>query len=117
MLHLSSEMRFLESEGFKCTLMGDFNAHVGNGIQGVPGNRKEVNANGRLVQSFVENNELVMINAQRQLCSGIFTRMGHNSATLLDYAFTFFSIQYVKQIEKRTELTVWETRRTGNQDL
>ena len=44
-----------------------------------------MNANGRFLRSFIETRELVMVNANKQVCNGTFTHMGSHSPTLLDY--------------------------------
>ena len=81
---LSEEMAKLKSEGYKIYLAGDFNGWVGAGKGGVPGNDVRINQNGERLLSFIESNGMKMLNGTA-CCTGIFSRHGHNSATLLDY--------------------------------
>ena len=73
------------TEGFNCIILGDLNGHVGNDDQGIDGNHPDINYNGQLLRSFVNSNDLVMINADKERCSEVFTRETINSTTCLDY--------------------------------
>ena len=90
---LQNEVRQLEADGFKCMVVGDLNAHVGDGPQGIEGNRPEVNSNGRKLRSFIEYNGMIMINADKARCDGLFTRVTPNSSTILDYAIASGTMQ------------------------
>ena len=83
---ITGELKTIQNEGYDVILVGDFNGHVGNDLEGVEGNKADINSNGRLLRSFVDTNNLTMLNADKQICSGIFTRSTANSVTLLDYA-------------------------------
>ena len=67
-------------------LIGDFIGYVGNEARGVQGNNPDVNSNGHKLCSFVTENNLIMINANQALCSGVFSRSTSASVSLLDYA-------------------------------
>ena len=59
---------------------------MGNDARGVKGNNQDVNSNGHKLCSFVTENNLIMINANQALCSGVFSRSTSASVSLLDYA-------------------------------
>ena len=80
------EMETIQHEGYEVILIGDFNGHVGSDEDGVPGNRGDINSNGHRLRSFVSNNNLTLLNADKSLCFGTFTRSTSNSVTVLDYA-------------------------------
>ena len=46
---LQSEISTLREDGYTCSLAGDFNGHIGADSQGIPGNNRDINSNGRLV--------------------------------------------------------------------
>ena len=48
------------------------------------GNNPDINYNGRLIGEFVYNNDLRIVNADKDRCSGTFTRVVANSVSLLD---------------------------------
>ena len=48
------------------------------------GNNPDINYNGRLIGEFVYNNDLHIVNADKDRCSGTFTRVVANSVSLLD---------------------------------
>ena len=81
---LGEEVIKLKSEGYKIFLAGDMNGWVGAGREGVPGNDERVNKNGERLLGFLEAHGMKMLNGTA-CCTGIFSRHGHNSATLLDY--------------------------------
>ena len=79
------EMETIKSEGFDCIILGDLNGHVGNDDRGIEGNSPDINYNGKLLRDFIDSNDLIMINADKTRCSGLFTRTNSNSATCIDY--------------------------------
>ena len=83
---IQAEMVALTEQGYACLLVGDFNGHIGCDDQGVVGNNPDINYNGRLIREFVFNNDLVIVNADKDRCSGTFTRVVSNSVSLLDLA-------------------------------
>ena len=82
---IGNEIHSLEQDGYGCILIGDFNAHVGAAPDGVSGNRPGVNTNGRLLLDFANEHGLIMLNKDRDLCEGLFSRITPVSSTLLDY--------------------------------
>ena len=66
--------------------MGDFNGHVGNGQDGIPGNHAHVNLNRKLLQDFIAVNNMNMLNSDQTRTTGLFTRSANGFATILDYA-------------------------------
>ena len=82
---ISKEVTILKSDGYKCAIIGDLNAHVGLPPRGIEGNRPGVNHNGKKLLSFIEENELIMINKHKDICNGTFTRITPHSSAILDY--------------------------------
>ena len=82
---LSKESRILENDGYNCVIVGDFNAHVGVPPQGIDGNRAGVNYNARKLLNFIDTNNLVMVNKDKNLCTGTFTRITLHLSSILDY--------------------------------
>ena len=82
---IGKELKILEKDGYKCAIVGDLNAHVGVPPRGIEGNREGVNYNGKKLLNFIESNNLSMINKDKQLCSGTFTRITPHSSSILDY--------------------------------
>ena len=93
---LQKEVVELRAKGYRVVLVGDFNAWVGNSLSdsGIPGNRAEVNRNGRRFLSFLSTVEMVHINGatrvqgdwSTKLTTGLWTRQRGSSSSVLDYA-------------------------------
>ena len=60
---IQRDVETISSKEYKCVIMGDFNGHVGNGPDGIPGNSWRVNYNGELLQNFLRVNNMIMVNA------------------------------------------------------
>jgi len=82
---IQGELKGFQQTGYKCLIIGDMNAHVGDMQEGIAGNRPGVNLNGRKLLDFVNNNGLVMLNKDKNICSGTFTRITPVSSSILDY--------------------------------
>ena len=76
----------LQADGYDCIIVGDYNGHVGNGVDGIPGNLPGINTNGALMLEFIQLNKLKMINADQTRTNGLFTRSSGGFSTILDYA-------------------------------
>ena len=81
---LSEEILKMKKEGFRIHLSGDLNGWVGCGAEGVEGNDPRINSNGERLINFLKSNGMMFLNGTDR-CTGVFSRHGHNSATLLDY--------------------------------
>ena len=57
-------VRYKECQKFnyKVILGGDFNSHISNDFQGIPGNFTEINANRQLFHNFWETSQLLLVN-------------------------------------------------------
>ena len=82
---IKTEIETIRNDGYECIVLGDLNGHVGCDERGIPGNRPDINFNGGLIRDFVEASSMVIINADQQKCSGVFTRVTANSQTCIDY--------------------------------
>ena len=81
---IQAELASLRGQGYSCVLMGDFNGHIECDAQGVAGNLPYINHNGRLARDFCSCNDLLVVNADKSRCTGIFMRVVTNSVSLLD---------------------------------
>ena len=89
---LTNEIQALEREGYGCVLMGDFNGHVGCPPEGIEGNRHGINFNGHQLLNFAKENDLKILNKEKNLCEGTFTRITPTSSTILDYVLVTESV-------------------------
>ena len=86
---LTQETISIRQQGFRVLAMGDFNSRIGQ-IRGLEGNTPDVNRNGPMFTSFIEQASLVIINTL-PIAKGLFTRFmrgpGQSMVTesLLDY--------------------------------
>ena len=76
-----SELRSLEGEGYTCVIVGDMNAHIGQPPLGL---EEAVNYNSSELLSFIEANSLFLINRDKDICHGTFSRFSHCSTNILD---------------------------------
>ena len=93
---IQKEVIDLRAKGYRVILVGDFNGWVGNALKegGIPGNRAEVNKNGKKFLEFLFTVEMVHVNGatrteedwSTRLSSGLWTRQRGSSASILDYA-------------------------------
>ena len=83
---LRMEVASLRKEGFRVVLLGDFNGHVGNvpGV-GVPGNKPDINRNGRRFLDFLADSSCVHVNGCQNLTDGLWTRQRSGNSSVIDY--------------------------------
>ena len=65
-------------------LIGDFNAHIGNDNEGIPGNHSKVNRNGINLRSLVKRRNLTIVN-KLNFTKGKLTREEKASKSIIDY--------------------------------
>ena len=53
-------------------ITGDMNGHVGIPPDSIEGNRPGTNNNGEKLLNFVRSNNLLLLNQDKELCSGLF---------------------------------------------
>ena len=85
---LSAEITYQESQEKDILIMGDFNAHLseedgGTKTNDTP-NKIITNQNGRIMKSFVEENNLTIWNREK-ICEGTWTRMRRTEKSIIDY--------------------------------
>ena len=84
---LQREAFSLRSQGYRVIFLGDFNGHVGCVPgQGVPGNKADINANGRRFLDFLSITDSTHINGNRRLTTGLWTRQRGGHSSVIDYA-------------------------------
>ena len=68
-------------------LIGDFNAKIGNGPEGIKGGDKSMTRNRKLLINLVKNCKLIIVN-KTDLCKGKWTRINtknKNERSIIDY--------------------------------
>lgn len=105
---LSDEIFALRGKGYRILMKGDFNGWVGNVLAkgGIPGNRKEVNVNGRRFKQFLKENNMTHLNGAvrvqgdwgTRVSTGVWTRHApvYSSSTVLDYLVV--SVEHLESI-------------------
>ena len=84
--HEQLEQEYTKHAEEKVMIIGDLNAHIGNDDEGIEGNLKKKNKNGRLLREFVKRQNLTIINKQDK-CTGKWTREDpKGTRTIIDYA-------------------------------
>ena len=98
---IHKEEAMLRAQGFRIIMMADFNGHVGNvESQGIQGNHKEINPNGRRLLEFLKNTRMHHVNGHSNLTRGLWTRQRGKSKTVLDYtAVSEEHLHTVKSLE------------------
>ena len=59
---LRRQVQELQQRGHRIILGGDFNGHIGNGEQGIKGNKEGINVNGRRILELARDAELEIVN-------------------------------------------------------
>ena len=59
---LKRQVQELQQQGHRIILGGDFTGNIGNGEQGMKGNKDEINVNGRRVLELARDTELEIVN-------------------------------------------------------
>ena len=93
---LRRQIQELQRRGHRIILGGDFNGHIGNGEQGIKGNKEEINVNGRRVLELAKDKELEIVN-RWEGSVGKWTRMEGQQETIIDYIL--ISAGSMKEVE------------------
>ena len=81
---LRRQVQELQRRGHRIILGGDFNGHIGNGEQGIKGNKEEINVNGRRILELARDAELEIVN-RWEGSIGKWTRIEGQQETIIDY--------------------------------
>ncbi len=84
---IQKRQRELEELGWKVIVMGDFNAHVGNGTGGIAGNHEKLDAEGKEIHNWINNSGSILVNAHDN-CRGIWTWSRGDKTSVVDYIIT-----------------------------
>ena len=82
---IKEQVEIAEEESQQVLLIGDFNAKIGNLIQG---NKDTITKSGRHLKRIVEKQRLKIINADKSKCRGIWTREQGKEKSVIDYVIT-----------------------------
>lgn len=87
-------------------ILGDFNAHMGDShSNGIPGNNHKVGKHGHLLQTWLKENNLTLVNSHTNLTQGIWTRQQGTSKSALDLV-----IKKNKDLSKTSALIIDDDR-------
>ena len=67
------EKEYIKWENHNVMIIGDMNMKIGNDEYGIKGNNSEISKGGKILRSFIERRELVIVN-NTEKCSGLWTR-------------------------------------------
>ena len=59
---LGREVITIRERGYTVITLGDMNAHIGNGQEGITGNKPGINSNGRMFLQHIETNQMHIVN-------------------------------------------------------
>lgn len=74
----------VQEQGYKVMLVGDFNGHIGDGMEGIDGGDKDVNRNGRRLLRFSREFGLRILNRDMD-CKGKWTWSAGDRKSIIDY--------------------------------
>lgn len=77
-------MSDIQQQGYKVLIAGDFNGHIGNGINGIEGGDRDINRNGTRLLNFTREYGLRIVNRDIQ-CKGKWTWASGDRQTIIDY--------------------------------
>ena len=95
------EVKKIEDRGEASLIIGDFNRAVGDGENGVAGNRPEVSYGGRLIRELVSSGDFFLLNNHSITTGGPWTRIcpGTGKGSCLDLAIGSSNLlPYVRRI-------------------
>ena len=84
---IETEVKEAEEKGFSLLLLGDFNCKVGD--DSIAGNTTEISKGGRLLTKMTKRNKLSIVNAQQDICEGLWTRIEGMQKSVIDYVICF----------------------------
>ena len=94
--HVKDRINKIKQDDERLILTGDFNAKVGDAIQG---NKEEITKSGKNFLKMILEQDLMMLNKSTQ-CQGKWTRLSGEEKSILDYILIFKEDeQYVDFIE------------------
>ena len=92
--YIQLEVFQLQREGFRVVIAADFNGHIGavKGY-GIPGNKPDMNANGKMLLEFSEQCSLKILNRDNRIdgdestriATGLWTRQRGGVSSVIDY--------------------------------
>ena len=88
------EAAVLRAQGYRVVFLGDFNGHIGDGREGVAGNKPGINQNGRRFLNFLDSTESCHVNGlcrtpgqwSTRVAVGLWTRQRNGVSSVIDYA-------------------------------
>ena len=83
--NISKQISIAQEERQQVLILGDFNAKVGTYIEG---NKPTVTKGGRQLMKMAKKYDLVIINKEKEVCKGLWTRVQGQERSILDYVLT-----------------------------
>ena len=84
---IHEEAMTLKRQGYKITILGDFNGHIGcQPGTGIVGNNPDINHNGHMLLDFLHRGGFRHVNGEQHLTTGLWTRQRGAVRSVLDLA-------------------------------
>ena len=80
--NISKQISIAQEERQQVLILGDFNAKVGTYIED---NKPTVTEKGRQLIKMAKKYNLVIINKEKEVCKGLWTRLQGQERSILDY--------------------------------
>ena len=90
---LTKEASVLKMQGFKIVAVGDMNADIGMDKTGCIDPKKIPNGNGKLMLGFADGVDVSIVNTNRKVTKGVFTRQLNGSKSSIDFAMVSREIE------------------------
>ena len=100
--NISKQISTAQEKRQQVLVLGDFNTKVGTYIEG---NKPTVTKEGRQSMKIAKKYDLVIINKEKEVCKGLWTRVQCQERSILDYVLT-----NSKLLSKVTEMIVDENK-------
>ena len=107
--NISKQISIAQEEMQQVLIQGDFNAKVGTYIEG---NKPTVTKGGRQLMKMAKKYDLVIINKEKEVCKGLWTRVQGQERSLLQWSqyIRFFSQRYFSRFRVSFQRS-WRTQK------
>ena len=86
MKRLRTQVNAVQEQGYDVMVVGDFNGHIGDGLDGIEGGDQDKNRNGRRLLSFSRETGFRIVNRD-MVCKGKWTWNSGDRRSIIDYIF------------------------------
>ena len=110
---IEAEAKDASEHGESLLILGDLNCKVGESIIG---NTEEITKGGRLLRKMIQRNKLSIVNSQRDICKGLWTRIEGIQKSIIDYVICFeedLGMFKEVEIDEEKDITPYHTDDEG----